>query len=218
MSQGKPKSREKAKDFQKEPQIKLIEKKTDQMHFAMGIRAYDMFDEKKYGLGLLATVLGGNLSSRLWMEIREKMGLAYYVGAGPEQYTDTGYLALKAGVPHDKLSKVLEKIIEVVKKIKQKGISERELRDAKSFARGRFALSLESSDEVASFYAEQELLLKKILEPEEILKKIEKVSRGDIIKIGSEIFRPAKINLVAIGQHQNIKREEQLYAQIFAKT
>lgn len=218
MPQGKPKSREKAKDFQKEPRIKLIEKKTDQMHFTAAFRAYDIFDEKKYALGLLAIILGGNLSSRLWMEIREKMGLAYYVGAGPEQYTDAGYLALKAGVPHEKLAKVLEKISEIIRKLKQKGVSEKELKDAKSFTRGHFALSLESSDEVAMFFGEQELLLKKILQPEDILGKIGKISQNDILRIGKDIFRPSKSNLVAIGQHQDIKRQEQLCAQIFAKT
>jgi len=166
MSVGKIGKKERTDDSQKKSQVKLIEKKTDQMHFAMGIRAYGMFDERKYGLGLLSTILGGNLSSRLWMEIREKSGLAYYVGSSAEQYVDAGYLAIKAGVPHEKLGKVLGKISEIFRKIKQKGVSEKELKNAKSFTRGRFALSLESSDEVAMFFGEQELLLGKIFQPE----------------------------------------------------
>ena len=103
------------------------------------------------------------------------------------------------------------------RKIKQKGVSEKELKNAKSFTRGRFALSLESSDEVAMFFGEQELLLGKIFQPEEILKKIVKVSKRDIIKIERDIFRPAKCNLVAIGQHRNIGAKSELYRKIFNK-
>ncbi len=217
MPRGKIRPKKKVGDVQKAPQIKLIEKQTDQMHFAMALRAYNMFDEKKYALGLLSTIFGGNLSSRLWMEIREKLGLAYYVGSSGEQYTDVGYLAIKAGVPHEKLGKVLEKVVEIIKNIKRVGVSERELKDAKSFTRGRFALSLESSDEVAMFYAEQELLLEEILQPEDILEKIGKVSKSDILKIETDIFRSGKSNLVAIGRHGNIKNQEQLYKKIFDK-
>ncbi len=217
MPKGKIKPREKADDFQKKPQIKLIEKKTDQMHFAIALRAYDMFDEKKYALGLLSTIFGGNLSSRLWLEIREKLGLAYYIGSGDEQYTDAGYLDIKAGVSHDSLQKVLEKAVEIIKKIKRLGISEKELKDAKSFTRGRFILGLESSDEVAMFYAGQELLLKRILQPEEILKKIEKVSKNDILKIEKEIFRADKCNLAAIGQHGDMKAKSDFYRKIINK-
>jgi predicted Zn-dependent peptidase len=217
MPRGKIKLKKKASDFQKEFQIRLIEKKTDQMHLAIGLRAYNMFDKKKYALNLLSVILGGNMSSRLSMEIREKLGLAYYVGSGGDQYTDVGYLGISAGIPHEKLPKVLEKIVEIIGKIKQKGISEKELKDAKSFSRGRFALSLESSDEVAVFLGEQELFLKKILQPEEILKKIEKVSRNDIMKAGADVFNSSKSNLVAIGQHQDLKAKEQLYKKIFNK-
>jgi predicted Zn-dependent peptidase len=217
ITKGKTNLFKKAKDFQKIPQIKLIEKKTDQMHLAVGLRAYDNFDERKYALSLLATILGGNFSSRLWMEIREKLGLAYYVGAEGEQYSDVGYLGIRAGIPHEKLAKVLEKIVETLKKIKQKGVSDKELKDAKSFTRGHLALSLESSDEVATFYGEQELLLKKILRPEEILKRIEKISKRDILRIGKDIFRSSKINVVAIGQHPNVKEQTRLYTRIFNK-
>ncbi len=217
MQKGKIKIPKKADNSQKSSRIHLVEKKTDQMHFAIGLRAYNMFDKKKYALGILTIILGGNLSSRLWMEIREKLGLAYYIGSATEQYTDVGYLEIKAGVSHESLAKVLEKVTEIIGKIKQKGISEKELNDAKSFTRGRFALSLESSDEVAMFYGEQELLLKRILQPEDILKKIGKVSKSDILKIEADIFRPAKSNLVAIGQHGDIKKKEQLYKKIFNK-
>ncbi len=217
MPEKKTGLRKKTSDSQKEARIKLIEKETDQMHLAMGVRAYSLFDERKYALGLLSVVLGGNLSSRLWTEIREKLGLAYYVGSSDEYYTDVGYLGIKAGVPHEKLSEVLEKITGITKKIKKFGVSEKELKDAKSFTRGRFALSLESSDEVAMFYGEQELLLKKILQPEEIFKKVGKVSKSDILKIGNDIFRPRKSNLVAIGRHQNIKAKSDLYKKIFEK-
>lgn len=217
MPKGKIKPKKKQNDFQKEPNIRLVEKKTDQMHFAIALRAYNMFDEKKYGLGLLSVILGGNVSSRLWLEIREKLGLAYYIGSADEQYTDVGYFGIKAGVSHDSLAKVLGKTVEIIGKIKKQGISEKELKDAKSFTRGHFVLGLESSDEIAMFYASQELLLNRILEPKDVLKKIEKVSKNDILKIEKEIFRPDKCNLAAIGQHGDLEAKTNAYQKIINK-
>jgi len=212
IKKGRNKPAEKVKVFQKSPQIKIIKKQSDQTHFALALRGYDMFDEKRYALNLLAVILGGNMSSKLFAEIREKLGLAYYVYAYGDQYTDCGYLGMAAGVPHEKLEKVIGIIIKIIKNIQGKGISQGDLDFAKSFIRGQMALSFETSDQIASFVANQELFYKKIMQPEEIFKKLEKVSQSDILRVVQDIFKPEKINMAVIGQQED--REQKIWIKI----
>lgn len=221
---GANKPFQRIKISQKSPQIKIIKKDSDQTHFALAFRGYDMFDEKRYILNLLSVTLGGNMSSRLFTEIREKLGLAYYVYSWGDQYNDCGYLGMAAGIPHEKIEKIINKITEIIKEIKEKSVSQKELDLAKGFIRGQMALKFETSDEIASFIAGQELFYKKILQPEEILKKIEKVNQNDILRIGKEIFNPARANLAIIGQPRSAARregdnrkDEELYKKIFLK-
>lgn len=199
---GHPNPKKKVKESQYKPAIKFEFKKTDQTHLALGFRGYDMYDKKRYALGLLSVILGGNTSSRLFSEIREKLGLAYYVRAASQHYTDTGYLMANAGVPHLELPRVIKKIAEIFKDLKENGVSNEEIKFAKDYLRGTMALSFESSDEIASFFGEQALFYKKIKMPQEIFKDIEKVSRNDIMRVIRELFRPTKINLAVIGPHK----------------
>ncbi|MCX6731457.1 MAG: pitrilysin family protein [Candidatus Parcubacteria bacterium] len=215
--QGKNKTFSPARISGKFSKVKIIKKDSDQTHLAIAFNGYDMFDEKRHILNLLSVILGGNSSSRLYMEIREKLGLAYYVYGWGDQYTDTGYLGMGAGIPHQKMGLVIKKIISIIKEIKEKSVSQKDLNDAKSFIRGQMALRFETSDEIASYIAGQELFYKKILQPEEILKKIEKVNQSDILRIGREIFRPARANLAVIGQQEGDKKNEEQYKKILGK-
>ena len=198
MARGEKLSKPQVRDAQKLPAVKFKKKDVDQTHIRLGVRAYDMYDERRYALGVLNTILGGNWSSRLFMELREKLGLTYYVRSFMEEYTDTGYVMAAAGVPHRTLPQVAKKIIEVFKDAKKK-ISPSEIKFAKEYIRGQTALAFESTDEVATFLASQELFRKKIMTPDEILAKIEKVKKDDIMKIARDIFRPSRVNLAAIG-------------------
>lgn len=211
---GASKTKQRVKEKQFQPRVNLIFKESDQTHLIFGFRGLNMYDENRYALNLLGVILGGNMSSRLFMEIREKLGLAYYVGAAGEQYTDSGYLAAKAGVPHGKLETVINKIIEIVKDLRERGVSEEEVRFAKDYIRGMMALSFESSDEVATFCAEQELFHKKVLTPEEIFKKIESVSKNDIMKVVKNVFMPRKSNLAVIGPHRDASKYEHLLKEL----
>ena len=183
---------------QKDIAIDIKTKKCDQSHIAVGVRAYGVNNEKKYALNVLAVILGGNMSSRLYTEIREKSGLAYYVGALGVQYEDSGYLRMRAGVPKEKIYLVFEKISKIMNDFKNKKVSKDELHFAKENIRGRMALSLEGSDEVADFYGEQELFGDRIFTPDEYMKKIEKVTASDIMKVAKDIFRPESINIAGI--------------------
>src|SRR3989338_4698822 len=98
VKKGKNKDFIKAKIFQKETQVKIFNKETDQTHMTLAVRAYDMYDEKRYALDLLSTLLGGNVSSRLFSETREKLGLAYYVYSLSDQLINFGYFLISAFV------------------------------------------------------------------------------------------------------------------------
>jgi len=217
IKKGEPKTREKTKILQQSPTVKFLNKKSDQSHLAIGIKSYDMFDDRRYALNLLSVILGGNPSSRLFTEIREKLGLAYYIGSAVELQTDLGILLIKAGVSHENLERTVKKIIEILADLRTKGVLKKELDDAKSFIRGQTALNLETSDQVADFCGEQELFYKKIMQPEEILEKIEKVSRYDILKVTKDIFRPEKISMAVIGKQEDNEKKRELFKRICAK-
>ena len=203
MPRGTKLHKAKVLERQKKPAVKFKKKDVDQTHLRLALRAYDIFDERRYALQVLATILGGNMSSYLWREIREKGGLAYYVGASADEATDTGYLLATAGVSHANFLKTVKKIVEILKYIKSNGVSQRELDFAKEFIRGSMALAFETTDEVATFLASQELFYGRIMTPLDILAKIEKVGRRDIIDVVKDVFRREKINLAAITTEEN---------------
>ncbi len=189
----------KAKESQKDPQVLLHYKKTDQTHFCLGVRAYDMFDKRKYALALLSIILGGNMSSRLFIKVRERNGLAYSIHTSADNATDTGYLVTQAGIDHKNLEKSIELILQEYKDLRDKKITDKELQKAKDYFKGITSLSLDSSDSQASFYAMQELFEKNIMTPEEKFKKIDAVTVADIKKIAEDIFVADKLNLAVIG-------------------
>lgn len=203
---GINKSPKKAKIYQREPLIKIVGKDSDQTHMATAFRAYDMFDDKRYALNLLSVILGGNTSSRLFTEIREKLGLAYYVYSWADQYLDCGYLGVAAGVPHEKLTIVVKKIIEICANLKRDYLSEEDIDFAKSYIRGQMALRFESSDEIAGFVSAQELFYNKIEQPSDILKKIEQVDKNSITAVAKELFAPNRVSAVAIGKHRDLAK------------
>ena len=216
VKKGKNKNFVKAKNFQKETQVKIFNKETDQTHLALAVRAYDMYDEKRYALDLLSVLLGGNSSSRLFSEIREKLGLAYYVYSWSDQLKDCGYLGMAAGVPHGKLSAVVENIVSICSKIKKGDISKSDLDSAKSYLRGQTALRFEASDEIAHFVASQELFYNEIKQPADILEKIEAVEKEDVLKIARELFRPEKFSLAVVGRHDKGEKTNKFYKKILA--
>jgi predicted Zn-dependent peptidase len=192
------------------PNILADYKKTDQSHLLLGVRGYNILHKDKYALDVLSIILGGNMSSRLWIEVREKHGLAYYVRTNTVNHTDTGWLCTGTGVDNQKIDIAIQIILKNYKLIRDKAVSDKELRKAKDFVKGRSILSMEESNEQAEFYAEQELLEGKILTLEQIFAKIEAVTTEDIQRVARDIFRPEKLNLALIGPFKDKKRFEHL--------
>lgn len=195
------------KEVQSKPELLVHYKKTDQTHFCLGVRAHDMFSPKKYALSLLAVILGGNMSSRLFISVRERNSLAYYIHTSLDATTDTGYLVTQAGVKNDSLDKAITLVLKEYQDLKNKKITARELKKAKDYLRGSMALSLDATDAQASFWATQEVMEGTMMSPEEKLKLIDKVTIGDIKKVAEEIFRPEKLNLSVIGPFDEKDKE-----------
>lgn len=203
MSKGKKSKIEKVKENQKKPHIKIKFKKTDQTHLILGTRAYDENHKDRFALALLSIILGGNMSSRLFIEVRERRGLAYYVRTSAEAFEDCGYLASNAGVEHKNLEKTIEIILKEYKKISTELISNKELQKAKDYIKGKSLMGLEASDEVAVFFINQEVHKKKIMKIEEVFKNIDKVKREDILRVAKNIFKNENLNLAVIGPHKD---------------
>lgn len=210
MGKGEKPKIKKVGENQVNPGLKMKFKKTDQTHIVLGSRAYDRNHDDRFALSLLAVILGGNMSSRMFIEVREKRGLAYYVRTSTEEYEDCGYIETQAGVEHVNLQKTVEIILKEYKKISRNKVSEKELRNAKDYIKGKSVMGLEASDSVAMFYVEQELMKNNIMSLEDIFKKIEKVTPADIQRVAADVFQDKKLNLAVIGPHKDGKRLEKV--------
>ena len=139
------------------------------------------------------------MSSRLFMSIREKKGLCYFIRSGLSIYEDTGNLIIQAGLDKTRIQESIKEILKELNKVKQEGVSKAELRKAKDFIKGKLILQLEASESVASWLSKQELLRGKILTPAEQMAKLEKVTLDGIKKVAAEVIKTPKINLAIIG-------------------
>ena len=211
---GKKNTYEKVTEQQNGPRISIRHKKTEQAHFCLAYRTFSQYDKRRYVLSVLATILGGGMSSRLFMEVREKRGLCYYISTGRELYEDVGNIVTQAGVTNDldKVKEAIRVIIAEHKKIAKGELMNEELHKAKELLKGRLLLSLEDSSNIASFYGNRLLLEGEIISPEKIIEHLEKVTLGDVIDLANEIFTDKTLNIALIGpfQQEDFKIEELL--------
>ncbi len=191
---------------QEKPQFELHYKETEQTHLLMGVRSPDMFSKKRFALALLGVVLGGGMSSRTFLNIRERYGLTYYINSSADTATDTGYLFVSAGVEHEKLEKTIKLILKELKIVSDEKVPEKELHKAKEYFKGKTVMSLESTNSVAAFFGNQELFRKELTSSEELLEKIDAVTVDEVREIAQEIIQNKGLNLAVIGPHKS--REE----------
>jgi len=205
-----PKLKLKVIEQQKKPESAVHFKDAGQTQIALGVRGFNLFQPQRIAQSILAKILGGFMSSRLFILMRDKKGLTYYVRTSSESYTDTGYLVTQAGVDNNRVEESIRLILKEYQSFKNKKIEKSELQKAKENIKGNLILSLESSDAQASFYTDQELLIGKILSPEEIFKKVDAVTVGDIQKLAKYIFKPERLNLALIGPFKNKEKFNKL--------
>lgn len=207
---SKPKDKLRVVESQKKPEAFVYSKNTDQTHFCLGARGYDFFSPRKYEQEILGLVLGGMMSSRLFVRIREELGLAYYVKTNVSSDTDAGYLTTQTGVDNLKAEKAIIEILKEYRRIREEAVPAKELKKAKDNLKGKMDLLLETSDALASFYGLQEIMGKEILSPSEIYAKINRITPKNIQELAKDIFRPEKLNLALIGPFKDKKRFEKL--------
>ena len=198
------------KEEQTKPSSLVYFKETDQTHLCLGVRAYNIFHPDRYAMSLLGTILGGNMSSRLFISVRERQGLAYYIKTFSDVGSDVGSFLTQAGIDHKNIEKVIGMILEEYKSLKNNLISEEELQKAKDYTKGHMSLSLESSDSQAFFHAEQEIIKKEILTLEQIFKKIDQVTVNDIKRVANDIFKSKGLNLAVIGPFKEKEKFDKL--------
>lgn len=196
----------KFEENQDKPRLLLKYKQTDQAHLYFGYPAFSFFDPDKTTLGILGAILGGGMSSRLFIQVRERRGLAYYVRSTSDLHHETGYLAARAGVNLTKIDEAIKVIGEEFEKMKTTDVKEEELAKAKEFLKGHIALSLEDSQDLAEWYGTKELLQGQIETPQEVFEKIDKVTLEDINRVSNRILKPQKINLAIIGPFKDEER------------
>lgn len=197
---------------QKKPTVMVRQKQTEQVHIALGVRTVPLSHPDHYALAVLASILGGGMSSRLFHEVREKRGLAYYVRTSSDHFVDAGTLVSTAGLDPKRVKEGISVMVEEYGKIsKSKNqISKSELKKGKEYLKGHLVLELEDSRSVASFYAQEFLLEKKIRTPEEVIKNIDKVKIEDIERVARKYIKTSGLNLAVIGNFSDGQKFERL--------
>ncbi|QQG47479.1 MAG: insulinase family protein [Candidatus Woesebacteria bacterium] len=212
-NESKEKEETKIKVLQNRPRFKLVSKKNEQAHLILGYLGNKLDNSDQFKEEVLATILGGGMSSRLFIQVRERRGLAYSVRSDTDYYVDTGYIGTYAGVDPKKATEAIKVMIEEHNKMTSKKlarISKEELAKAKEFIKGHLALALENTRKVNEYLAWKELLLNKLELPEDIYKGIDKVSVEDVIEVAKRIFKPQNLNLAIIGPFKDKSQFEKL--------
>ncbi len=178
---------------------KLIKKRTEQVHFCYGSMSYPQGDKRRYTLTILDSVLGGNMSSRLFQEIREKRGLAYSIGCYSASYREGGMFTIYGGTSPDTFDQVMELSKIEINKVKSEGLTEDEVTKAKTQIRGALVLGLENMSSRMMRMGKSLLYFNRVIPIEEITSNILEVSHDDIKNVANEIFDDKSMTLAAIG-------------------
>lgn len=198
------------REKQNKPQVKLHYQKTDQAHFILGYRSLKRTDPRRPIMKVLTNLMGQMMSSRLFIEVREKRGLCYYIGTDMADFTDAGFWAVFAGVDIGRAEEAIKIILSEIGKLKKREISKEELTRARENLKGHLYLGLEESMAVAELLAEQQLFWGEIKDPDEIVKEYEQVTARQIKDLAGELFTPSNLNLAMVGPFKNESKFEKL--------
>lgn len=192
--------------------VRLKFKEGEQVQLALGTLAYSYTDRRLPALNVLSIILGGNMSSRLFIQVRERRGLAYSVHSSSNPYEDTGTFMIHAGLEKTRVDEALRVILDELKRMKTTKVGPAELKRAKEYVRGKMVLDFEDSDAQASWYGRQALFHKTIETPEQAMAKIAAVTAADIQRVAKHLFRPANLRLAMIGPFRDANHFRKLIA------
>ena len=185
-------------------------KQSEQAHVVLGVHSLPLEHPDRYAIQLLATALGGGMSSRLFSEVRERRGLAYYVYGLNHSYTDAGTLYSQAGVDIARIDDAVATIAAELRKIAAAPLPAEELEKARNFAKGRFVLSLESPQGLMMFGLRKEVLEQQLPDPDEVLRALDAVTSDDVERVASELIATDRLRLAVIGPFDDASRFEPL--------
>jgi predicted Zn-dependent peptidase len=212
LKKGKNKGFNKYVKKDKGPLVFLKEKNNEQAHFIMGFYSNPRGHKDRFSEAVLATLLGGGMSSRMFTKVREEKGLAYAISTSSETYQDVGLLATYAGVDIKRVDEAVETVKEVYYNLRDKKekVGEKELDKAKEYLKGHLALGLEDTKAVNSFFGLKELLRGVVETPDEVYKGVDRVETDDIERLADEFFKPERLSFALIGPFKQQKRFEKL--------
>jgi predicted Zn-dependent peptidase len=193
-------------------QVVIHHKDSDQAHLCLGVRSYPLDHPDRWALQLLATVLGTGMSSRLFTEVRERRGLAYYVYAHNQSYTDAGSLYSQAGVDIARSEEAVETIVREFRRIAEEPVPSEELEKARALAKGRFVLRLENPQGMIVYGLSRQVLGDPVLEPQDVVAGLDAVTAEDVQRVAQDVIAGKGINLALIGPFEDAAPFEKLLA------
>ncbi|MEI6831418.1 MAG: pitrilysin family protein [Candidatus Omnitrophota bacterium] len=200
------------KESQSEKQLKIFHKDTEQIHMALGFHSLKRDHPLRHAQALLHIILGANMSSRLFNEVREKRGLAYEIGTGIKRYSDTGAFLVHAGIDNAKILPCLELIFQELGKTKKKLVNVDEFKRAKEFYLGQLMLALEDTMEYMLWIGESTACLDKVYTLQDVINEVGKVNIEDLRQVAQQVFKQERINLALIGPIG--KEQKNIYAKL----
>ena len=196
--------------------VKLTTKQTEQSHLVMGVEGTSAIADDHFAQSLLSIILGGNMSSRMFLRIREARGLCYYINASTDDYLDTGALSIRAGVDQSRLDEALTAITFELLEASEHGVTEEELSRAKEYLKGKVTLGLEDSEELAHFYGRQQLLYAKtprgVLDVPAFFQAVDNVTKKEVDLFAKKHLKKENLRLVVIGNRKDPESLERLLA------
>ncbi|MDP8266061.1 MAG: pitrilysin family protein [Candidatus Aceula meridiana] len=199
---------DKAVQNQKKPQLRIMKKDIEQMHLALGVHGPHREHKDRYAAGILNVILGGNMSSRLFNEVREKRGLAYSIGSGIKMLQDAGAFIVRAGVDNTKIVDAVDVILKELKKIAQATAGAGEFKRAKDYLLGQMLLGLEDTAEHMFWMGESVVSTNKTETPQNVIKKVKKVTPQDVRRVAQSLFASNAINLSLVGPIKDAQEKE----------
>ena len=195
---------------QNKPKVSVFYKKTDQAHITFGVEGYSRTDKRRYTARVLATILGEGMSSRLFIQVRERRGLAYNIGAGHSTYKDTGIFRVEGALKVEKVYDALLVIKAELERLVKEKVTPEELKKAKEMIRGHIALRSESTNFLAEHFATEFVLERELETFDEYLKKIDAVTIEDILEVSGDLLKNERYNLQVIGPFKNHSEFEKI--------
>src|SRR5262249_12688205 len=188
------------------PHVAVHHKDAEQAHLILGVPSYPIEHPDRYALQMLSAVLGSGMSSRLFLEVRERRGLAYYVHGMNHSYTDAGSLLAQAGVDINRIDEAIEVIVEQFTRMADEEGPSDELEKSRSMVKGRFVLRTESPQGLIMYGLNREILEGEVLEPEKLLEKIDEVTAADVQRVARDLIAQDKLHLAVIGPFEDDER------------